>query len=82
MDTYLSAVRCPDRDGYLLPLSPHESGSAWKCDRCGKLQAEKWVDDRTEKIKEIGAKMSMALSIQEWEDYLDLLSMELHPSKI
>ena len=79
MDTYLSAVRCPDRDGYLLPEEPLEKGSAWKCDRCGKLCTEKFVDETTSKIKEIGGQMSMALTIQEWEDYLITISKELHP---
>ena len=51
MDTYLSAVRCPDRDGYLLPVQPTLKGSVWQCDRCGKTQEEKWVEERTDKFK-------------------------------
>ena len=65
-----------------LPQEPLEKGSDWKCDRCGKLQPEKWVDERTTKFQEIGAKMSLALTLQDWEDYLKLLSEELHPSKL
>ena len=80
MDTYLSAVRCPDRDGYLLPVEPLERGSAWQCDRCGKEVTEQSVDDRISQVKADGEKMSMALSWQEWEDYLNItLANELHP---
>ena len=67
---------------FFLPQEPLEKGSDWICDRCGKLQPEKWVDERTTKFQEIGAKMSLALTLQDWEDYLTLLSEELHPSKL
>ena len=40
------------------------------------------MDERTAKFQELGAKMSLALTLQEWEDYLKLLSEELHPSKL
>ena len=40
------------------------------------------MDERTAKFQELGAKMSLALTLQEWEDYLKLLSEELHPGKL
>ena len=64
-----------------LSQEPYEKNCDWKCDRCGKLKPAKWVDERTNKFQEIGAKMSLALTYQEWEDYLKLLQEELHPSK-
>ena len=59
MDTYLSAVRCPDKDGYLLPTEPLERGSAWKCDRCGKLEASERVEKTMKEIKELGENINI-----------------------
>lgn len=80
MDSYLSVVRCPDKDGYLLPDHPLEKGSGWRCDRCGKPVSEEWVDQQTSRIKEIGSKINLTADLRQWEDYLNLAVNELHPS--
>ena len=59
MDTYLSAVRCSDKDGYLLPVEPLERGSAWKCDRCGKLESSERVEKTMKEIKALGEDMNI-----------------------
>ena len=64
MDTYLSAVRCPDKDGYLLSMDPLERGSAWKCDRCGKLESAERVEERMKQIKDLGEEMNILAPLQ------------------
>ena len=64
MDTYLSAVRCPDKDGYLLPTEPLERGSAWKCDRCGKLEASERVEKTMKEIKELGENINILAPLE------------------
>jgi hypothetical protein len=82
MNSYLSAVQCPDKDGFLLPQEPLDPGSDWMCDRCGKAVPVKTVDQMSVKFKEIGSKMCLTtVNLNEWEDYLALLQAELHPSK-
>ena len=80
MESHLSAVRCPDKDGYLLPDQPLEKGSVWRCDRCAKVLSEEWVDQQTSRIKEIGSKINLTANLREWEEYLNLAASELHPS--
>ena len=50
---------CPDKDGYLLPTEPLERGSAWKCDRCGKLEASERVEKTMKEIKELGENINI-----------------------
>jgi len=81
MDTYLSAVRCPDKDGYLLPTEPLERGSAWKCDRCGKLEASERVEKTMKEIKELGENINILAPLDTWNGYLNgKLAEELHPN--
>ena len=49
----------PDKDGYLLPTEPLERGSAWKCDRCGKLEASERVEKTMKEIKELGENINI-----------------------
>ena len=64
MDTYLSAVRCSDKDGYLLPIETLQRGSAWKCDRCGKIESNERVEKLMKKIKDLGEEMNILAPVQ------------------
>ena len=64
MDTYLSAVRCSDKDGYLLPIETLQRGSAWKCDRCGKIESNERVEKLMKKIKDLGEEMNILAPMQ------------------
>ena len=80
MDTYLSAVRCSDKDGYLLPIETLQRGSAWKCDRCGKIESNERVEKLMKKIKDLGEEMNILAPVQVIYIYSNLLKQYSYES--
>lgn len=79
LGSYLSAMRCPDSDGFLLPIHALDPLSEWSCNKCAKTVSLEAVQQTVDELKSLVNKMSYAKPISEWEDLLTFLQTKLHP---